>query len=160
MALGVFDSGYLYIAAGFFGVFFMSMISISSARYYLCLMCRQKKTLASTKKTIPLFCKIEFGPDGASLFACSGEGGQRSPERSSITISTGRIEIDGANAPGYYPAGRHCMPWKRFADKILPEGYSYDGPAMPIRSSNSGQLAAFIFMLALVFVFLFLAATV
>jgi multidrug efflux pump len=67
------------------------------------------------------------------------------------------VEIDGANAPGY-SSGQAIKAMDEIAAKVLPEGYNYEWTGTALQEIKSGKLAPFIFALALIFVFLFLAA--
>ncbi|MFH1830524.1 MAG: multidrug efflux RND transporter permease subunit [Pseudomonadota bacterium] len=67
------------------------------------------------------------------------------------------IEINGANAPGF-SSGESIKAMEDIADKVLPDGYSFEWTGTALQEIKSGGMAPFIFALALAFVFLFLAA--
>ena len=65
--------------------------------------------------------------------------------------------IQGAAAPGY-SSGQAIEAMERLAAKVLPEGYGYEWTGVAFQEKKAGGQAPIIFGLALVFVFLFLAA--
>ena len=65
--------------------------------------------------------------------------------------------IQGAAAPGY-SSGQAIEAMERLAAKYLPEGYGYEWTGVAFQEKKAGGQAPVIFGLALVFVFLFLAA--
>jgi len=65
--------------------------------------------------------------------------------------------IQGAAAPGY-SSGQAIEAMERLAAKVLPEGYGYEWTGVAFQEKKAGGQAPVIFGLALVFVFLFLAA--
>ncbi len=65
--------------------------------------------------------------------------------------------IQGGAAPGY-SSGQAIEAMERLADKILPNGFGYQWTGLAFQEKKAGGLAPLIFGLALVFVFLFLAA--
>ncbi len=67
------------------------------------------------------------------------------------------VEIDGNNAPGY-SSGQAINTMEKIAAKILPEGYGFEWTGTALQEIVSGGLAPYIFALAIIFVFLFLAA--
>jgi multidrug efflux pump subunit AcrB len=67
------------------------------------------------------------------------------------------IEIDGSAAPGY-SSGQAIKAMEEIADSILPEGYSYEWTGIAYQEIKAGALAGLVFLLAIVFVFLFLSA--
>lgn len=67
------------------------------------------------------------------------------------------VSIQGANAPGY-SSGQALEAMDRLADRVLPDGYSYEWTGVAFQEIKAGGQAPIIFGLALVFVFLFLAA--
>ena len=66
-------------------------------------------------------------------------------------------EIDGGAKPGF-SSGQAIEALQRVAAKVLPEGYGYDWSGLSLQEIKSGNSAAYIFALSIVFVFLFLAA--
>jgi len=66
-------------------------------------------------------------------------------------------EVDGTPAPGY-SSGQAIEVLKDVADKVLPQGYGYDFSGLSYEEIQAGSKTAYIFILSLVFVFLFLAA--
>ncbi len=67
------------------------------------------------------------------------------------------VSIYGGNAPGF-SSGQAITAMEGLAEKQLPEGYGYEWTGVALQEIKSGGMAPFIFGLALVFVFLFLAA--
>ena len=65
--------------------------------------------------------------------------------------------IQGAPAPGY-SSGQAIEAMERLAARVLPEGYGYEWTGVAFQEKKAGGQAPIIFGLALVFVFLFLAA--
>ena len=65
--------------------------------------------------------------------------------------------LHGGAAPGY-SSGQAIEAMERLADRILPDGYSYEWTGLAFQEKKAGGQAPLIFGLALVFVFLFLAA--
>ncbi len=65
--------------------------------------------------------------------------------------------IQGGAAPGY-SSGQAIEAMERLADKILPNGFGYQWTGLAFQEKKAGGQAPLIFGLALVFVFLFLAA--
>jgi hydrophobe/amphiphile efflux-1 (HAE1) family protein len=66
-------------------------------------------------------------------------------------------ELDGAAAPGY-SQGQAITIMERLAAETLPEGFSYEWTSLAFQQLRAGNTAAFAFVLAVVFVFLVLAA--
>lgn len=66
-------------------------------------------------------------------------------------------EVDGTPAPGY-SSGQAIAALKEVADKVLPQGYGYDFSGLSYEEIQAGGQTAYIFILSLAFVFLFLAA--
>lgn len=66
-------------------------------------------------------------------------------------------EINGGNTPEY-SSGEAIKVMEGLAAQILPEGYSYEWTGVAYQQIKSAGMAPLIFSLALVFVFLFLAA--
>jgi multidrug efflux pump subunit AcrB len=66
-------------------------------------------------------------------------------------------EINGAPAPGY-SSGQALAAMERLAAEKLPEGYGYEWSGISLQEKQSAGQAPVIFGLALLFVFLFLAA--
>jgi len=65
--------------------------------------------------------------------------------------------IQGGAAPGY-SSGQAIEAMERLADKVLPDDYGYEWTGVAYQEKKAGGQAPVIFGLALVFVFLFLAA--
>jgi multidrug efflux pump subunit AcrB len=66
-------------------------------------------------------------------------------------------EIDGAAAPGY-SQGQAIEIMEKLAAEMLPEGYGYEWTTLAFQQIRAGNTAGFAFALAVVFVFLVLAA--
>jgi hydrophobe/amphiphile efflux-1 (HAE1) family protein len=66
-------------------------------------------------------------------------------------------ELDGAAAPGY-AQGQAIAIMEKLAAEILPEGFNYEWTALAFQQIRAGSTAEFAFALAVVFVFLVLAA--
>jgi hydrophobe/amphiphile efflux-1 (HAE1) family protein len=66
-------------------------------------------------------------------------------------------ELDGAAAPGY-SQGQAINIMERLAAATLPEGFSYEWTTLAFQQLRAGNTAIFAFSLAVVFVFLVLAA--
>ncbi len=66
-------------------------------------------------------------------------------------------ELDGAAAPGY-SQGQAIKIMEQLAEKVLPEGFSYEWTTLAFQQVRAGNTAIFAFVLAVVFVFLVLAA--
>ncbi|MCI0559917.1 MAG: efflux RND transporter permease subunit, partial [Nitrososphaera sp.] len=66
-------------------------------------------------------------------------------------------EIDGQSASGF-SSGQAIKAMEELAGKLLPDGMGYEWTGIAYQEIKAGNLAPFIFALALVFVFLFLAA--
>ena len=66
-------------------------------------------------------------------------------------------ELDGAAAPGY-SQGQAIEIMQRLAAETLPDGFSYEWTTLAFQQLRTGNTAAFAFVLAVVFVFLVLAA--
>lgn len=66
-------------------------------------------------------------------------------------------EINGTPKPGY-SSGQAIQALKEVAAQVLPEGYGYDFSNLSREEIKSGNTAAYIFALSVLFVFLFLAA--
>ena len=66
-------------------------------------------------------------------------------------------ELDGAAAPGY-SQGQAIEIMQRLAAETLPDGFSYEWTTLAFQQLRAGNTAAFAFILAVVFVFLVLAA--
>jgi hydrophobe/amphiphile efflux-1 (HAE1) family protein len=67
------------------------------------------------------------------------------------------IAITGSAAPGY-SSGEAMAAMERVAKRVLPNGYGYEWTGVALQERQSGGESGRIFLLALVFVFLFLAA--
>lgn len=67
------------------------------------------------------------------------------------------VEINGANAMGY-SSGDAINAMEETAAKVLPEGYSYEWSGVAYQEIEAGNLAVAIFLLAILFVYLFLCA--
>jgi multidrug efflux pump subunit AcrB len=66
-------------------------------------------------------------------------------------------ELDGAAAPGY-SAGQAIQIMEKLAKETLPQGFSFEWTTLAYQQIRAGSTAAFAFVLAVVFVFLVLAA--
>ena len=66
-------------------------------------------------------------------------------------------ELDGTPAPGY-SQGQAIQTMQQLAAETLPDGFTYEWTTLAFQQIRAGSAAAFIFMLAVVFVFLVLAA--
>ncbi len=66
-------------------------------------------------------------------------------------------ELDGAAAPGY-SQGQAIRIMEQLAQKVLPAGFSYEWTTLAYQQLRAGNTAIFAFVLAVVFVFLVLAA--
>ncbi|MFD2572044.1 efflux RND transporter permease subunit [Spirosoma soli] len=67
------------------------------------------------------------------------------------------VELNGGAKPGY-SSSQANEALRQVADKVLPEGYSYDFSGLSREEINAGSSSIYIFMLSIGFVFLFLAA--
>ncbi len=67
------------------------------------------------------------------------------------------IEINGASAPGY-SSGQAIKAMENVSAKILPENYGFEWTGVAYQEIKAGSMAVLIFGLAIVFVYLFLAA--
>jgi hydrophobe/amphiphile efflux-1 (HAE1) family protein len=65
--------------------------------------------------------------------------------------------INGQPAPGY-SSGQAIAAMERIADKVLPEGFSYEWTGTTFQEQKTGNVAVFIFALSITCVFLFMAA--
>jgi hydrophobe/amphiphile efflux-1 (HAE1) family protein len=66
-------------------------------------------------------------------------------------------ELDGAAAPGY-AQGQAIQLMEKIAAETLPDGFSYEWTTLAFQQLRAGNTAIFAFVLAVVFVFLVLAA--
>jgi hydrophobe/amphiphile efflux-1 (HAE1) family protein len=66
-------------------------------------------------------------------------------------------ELDGAAAPGY-SQGEGIQMMEKLAAELLPEGFTYEWTTLAYQQQRAGNTALFAFVLAVVFVFLVLAA--
>jgi hydrophobe/amphiphile efflux-1 (HAE1) family protein len=66
-------------------------------------------------------------------------------------------ELDGAAAPGY-SQGQAIQIMQQLAAETLPDGFSYEWTTLAFQQLRAGSTAIFAFLLAVVFVFLVLAA--
>jgi hydrophobe/amphiphile efflux-1 (HAE1) family protein len=66
-------------------------------------------------------------------------------------------ELDGVAAPGY-SQGQAIQIMERLAAETLPEGFNYEWTTLAFQQLRAGNTAVFAFILAVVFVFLVLAA--
>ncbi|MGE5536457.1 MAG: efflux RND transporter permease subunit, partial [Acidobacteriota bacterium] len=66
-------------------------------------------------------------------------------------------ELDGSAAPGY-SQGQAIQIMEKLAAQTLPEGFGYEWTTLAFQQIRAGNTAAFAFVLAVVFVFLVLAA--
>jgi multidrug efflux pump subunit AcrB len=66
-------------------------------------------------------------------------------------------ELDGSAAPGY-SQGQAIEIMEKLAAETLPDGFSYEWTTLAFQQLRAGNTAMFAFVLAVVFVFLVLAA--
>lgn len=66
-------------------------------------------------------------------------------------------ELDGAAAPGY-SQGQAIEIMQKLAAEVLPDGFAYEWTTLAFQQQRAGNTAIFAFVLAVVFVFLVLAA--
>jgi hydrophobe/amphiphile efflux-1 (HAE1) family protein len=66
-------------------------------------------------------------------------------------------ELDGSAAPGY-SQGQAIQIMQKLAAQVLPEGFSYEWTTLAFQQIRAGNTSVFAFVLAVVFVFLVLAA--
>jgi hydrophobe/amphiphile efflux-1 (HAE1) family protein len=66
-------------------------------------------------------------------------------------------ELDGAAAPGY-SQGQAIQIMEKLAAEVLPQGFAYEWTTLAFQQLRAGDTAMFAFILAVVFVFLVLAA--
>ena len=66
-------------------------------------------------------------------------------------------ELDGAAAPGY-SQGQAIQTMNKLAAEVLPDGFRYEWTTLAFQQIRAGNTAIFAFVLAVVFVFLVLAA--
>ncbi len=66
-------------------------------------------------------------------------------------------ELDGTAAPGYSPSEAMDL-LEGLAKQVLPDGFSYEWTTLAFQQRRAGNTAVFAFVLAVVFVFLVLAA--
>ena len=66
-------------------------------------------------------------------------------------------KITGQPAPGY-SSGQAIAAMERVAESVLPEGFAYEWTGTTFQEQKTGNVAAFIFGLSIVCVFLFMAA--
>ncbi len=69
----------------------------------------------------------------------------------------GSVTINGIPAPGF-SSGEAIAAMQRVADRVLPAGYQYEWTGQTYQEIKAGNLAPFIFSLALLFTYLFLVA--
>ena len=67
------------------------------------------------------------------------------------------VPINGGSAPGY-SSGTAIKVMERICDEVLPDGIGYEWTGLTYQEIKAGNLAPFVFALALIAVFLFLAA--
>ena len=67
------------------------------------------------------------------------------------------VEVDGDTAPGS-STGRSLATMEKLADQMLPSGYGYEWTGIAFQQKIAGNTAGLVFALAVVFVFLVLAA--
>ncbi|WEK21442.1 MAG: efflux RND transporter permease subunit [Candidatus Pedobacter colombiensis] len=66
-------------------------------------------------------------------------------------------EIDGASAPGY-SSPQTIAALQETADRVLPQGYTYEFSGLSYEEMKAGSTTIYIFAFSITFVFLFLAA--
>ncbi|HVJ00200.1 MAG TPA: multidrug efflux RND transporter permease subunit [Sphingomonas sp.] len=67
------------------------------------------------------------------------------------------VAVDGDTAPGY-SSGRSLTTMEKLADETLPSGYGHEWTGIAFQQKSAGNTAGIVFALAVVFVFLVLAA--
>ncbi|WP_156680537.1 efflux RND transporter permease subunit [Sphingomonas profundi] len=67
------------------------------------------------------------------------------------------VEVNGDTAPGY-SSGQSLVAMERLADAALPAGYTHEWTTMAYQQKAAGGTAAIVFAMAVLFVFLVLAA--
>jgi HAE1 family hydrophobic/amphiphilic exporter-1 len=95
-------------------------------------------------KMVPLGTLISFSPTEAA------------PLISHFNIFRS-AEIDGASANGV-SSGAALIALQNLANKILPQGYTYEFSGLSYEEQKAGSTTIYIFMFSITFVFLFLAA--
>lgn len=79
------------------------------------------------------------------------------PSRQPRYNLNGAAEIDGAAAPGV-SSGDAIVAMEEIAESTLPSGFDFEWTGLAYQEVNAGSTAALVFVLAVVFVFLLLAA--
>ena len=69
----------------------------------------------------------------------------------------GAAKLNGGPAPGY-SSGDAISAMEAVAEKVLPEGFSYEWTGTTFQEQKTGNLATYIFALSVICVFLFMAA--
>jgi multidrug efflux pump subunit AcrB len=67
------------------------------------------------------------------------------------------VEVDGDTAPGY-SSGQSLVAMEKLADETLPKGYAHEWTGIAYQQKLAGSTAGLVFAMAVVFVFLVLAA--
>ncbi|MFH1653320.1 MAG: multidrug efflux RND transporter permease subunit [Pseudomonadota bacterium] len=67
------------------------------------------------------------------------------------------VELNGANTSSY-SSGQAINAMQSLADRVLPDGFGFEWTGVAFEELQAGNMAPLIFTLALIFVFLFLAA--
>jgi len=67
------------------------------------------------------------------------------------------VEVDGDTAPGY-SSGQSLIAMEKLADASLPNGYTHDWTGIAYQQKSAGSTAGLVFGMAVLFVFLVLAA--
>jgi len=67
------------------------------------------------------------------------------------------VEVDGDTAPGF-SSGQSLVTMEKLADSALPAGYSHEWTGIAYQQKAAGSTAGIVFLMAVVFVFLVLAA--
>ncbi len=67
------------------------------------------------------------------------------------------VEVDGDTAPGF-SSGQSLVTMEKLADSTLPAGYSHEWTGIAYQQKAAGSTAGIVFLMAVVFVFLVLAA--
>ncbi|MEH3108052.1 MAG: multidrug efflux RND transporter permease subunit [Sphingomonas fennica] len=102
------------------------------------------KTRSTTGGMVPL----------ASVMSLANESGPYRVVRYNLYPSA---ELQGEPAPGY-SSGQALNQMKKLADDILPQGFATEWTELAYQQQQAGNTAAVVFALAVVFVFLLLAA--
>src|SRR5262249_28233024 len=95
----------------------------------------------------------ETGPPGSFTALQVASGPSRAPRYNLYPAA----ELDGAAAPGY-SLGQAITAMEKLAAETLPDGFAFEWTTLAYQQIKAGNTAGFAFVLAVVFVFLVLAA--